>query len=179
MLIMVAVADEFLGVVNGVRVELAETVEPWGLGADALAVPVGNVLGALGTSLATAFTHARLALTRVDLPAIHSAAPIVLGPSEPPYGAVRFLVLLSPHDSADGEVDAGSIATATRAAVLAAAQAGATGLALPLPGTGALRIAGETAAAARCPPSSRRCGRRAWRRCGGSCCSTARTRRRR
>ncbi|MFI9006462.1 P-loop NTPase fold protein [Actinosynnema sp. NPDC053489] len=153
-----------LGVVDGVSVAVCVTDAPWALEVDALVVSVGGSLGQLGLELAQRFPAFATAVRRLDLSRIPSSRPRVLEPGEP--GPLRFVVLASPHDDRGG-VDGDAVGSATRAAVLAAARAGAAGVGVPLLATGVLGLPLEDVAAIAVPAVAealRTSGRRGLRR---------------
>ncbi|MEV1116747.1 P-loop NTPase fold protein [Actinosynnema sp. NPDC049800] len=133
---------------DGVLVEVAATDDPWDLGVDALVVSVGGSFGELGAGLAQRFPSFAEMIEGLDLSRIPSSRPRVVEPAD--LGSVRFVVLASPH-GADGGVSEDSVAGATGAAVLAAARAGATGVAIPLLATGVLGLDLEDVAAVAVP----------------------------
>lgn len=137
-----------LGAFNGVAVAVAVTPQPWTLDVDALVVSVGQVLGNLGVALARQFPAFERALQPVQLARIRSAQPTTIEPGG--LGRLSFVVLASPHGDV-GDVSLESVRVATRAAILSAARAGATSVAVPLLGTGALELPPHEVAAVAVP----------------------------
>lgn len=120
------------------------TDTPWALEVDALVVSVGGSFGELGAELARRFPSFSREVQGLDLSRIPASRPRIVEPGD--LGSLRFVVLASPHGD-DGEVSEDAVAVATKAAVHAAARAGATGVALPLLATGVLGLPQEDVAA--------------------------------
>ncbi|MFE9746023.1 hypothetical protein ACFYOT_14040 [Saccharothrix saharensis] len=120
------------------------TDTPWALEVDALVVSVGGSFGELGAEPARRFPSFAREVRGLDLSRIPSSRPRTVEPGD--LGPLRFVVLASPHGD-DGEVSEEAVAVATKAAVHAAARAGAAGVALPLLATGVLGLAQEDVAA--------------------------------
>ncbi|MBB5858151.1 P-loop NTPase fold protein [Amycolatopsis umgeniensis] len=135
-----------LQTVDGVSYAVALTEQPWDLPVDALAISVGALYGGVGDAMKEKFPRA--AWRKVDLSSITTAEPVVLDLSAHTGGRrLRLAVLATPHDKYnDPTPDA--ITTATTAAIITAASAGVSAIALPLFATGRLGLQASISARA-------------------------------
>ncbi|WIX91274.1 P-loop NTPase fold protein [Amycolatopsis sp. DG1A-15b] len=133
---------------DGVSYTVALTNRPWELPVDALAVSVGAGFGQLAAAVQEVYPDADWA--SIDLGRVTPDVPALLELSGPGRGAqLRWAVLATPHaPDQRNSATAEAVATAAKAAIFAAAEAGARSIALPLFATGQLGMAAPMAAEA-------------------------------
>lgn len=135
-----------LRTVDGVSYGVVLTNRPWDLPVDALAASVGAGFGQLAAALLEVFPDADW--DAVSLNTVTPDQPALLDLSAQNAGRqLRLAVLATPHaPDQRNSATPGAVATASEAAILAAAGAGATSVALPLFATGQLGMASRIAA---------------------------------
>ncbi|MET8853352.1 P-loop NTPase fold protein [Amycolatopsis sp. NPDC004625] len=135
-----------LSTADGVSYGVALINRPWELPVEALAVSVGAGFGQLASAVEAEFPDAEW--NSIALGEITPEAPALLYLGEHGDGLrVRWAVLATPHSPDElNSVTTKAIATASKAAILAAAEAGATSVALPLFATGQLGMNARTSA---------------------------------
>lgn len=144
-----AAEESLLGMVGDVRCSVARTSKPWDLEIDAIVVSVGGSLGGLGEALRDQFPRAAWSWIRFD--SISPKRPALMELPPKANQRLQLAVLATPHDSNTFRPTPSSIATATAAAIDAAATAGVAALGMPLLATGALGAPAKVAAAAAVP----------------------------
>ncbi|MGW4056883.1 P-loop NTPase fold protein [Amycolatopsis sp. NPDC004747] len=127
-----------LRTVDGVSYGVALTNRPWELPVDALVVSVGGGFGQVAAAVEEQFPDP--GWDSIDLNQVKPGEPAVLDLSSHSGGhQLRMAVLATPHASDERQsATPQAIATAAREAIFAAADAGATSVALPLFATGQL-----------------------------------------
>ena len=135
-------ATEHIGTVGRIEVHVSATSEPWALDIDSILVSVAaSGFGELGNALARQFPRIPRDL---DLSAVTSSTPRVL-PVADHVGSstsLRWLVLVNVRENArgaaEGQPTLDALRRAVRSGLVAAAEAGATRIGLPLLGTGVI-----------------------------------------
>lgn len=134
-------------VVAGIRCEITRTERPWELPIDAIVVSVGASLGSLGIALQEEFPSS--GWRSIPFRTITPERPQVMKLAPPADGnsSLRLAVLTTSHEKGLN-VTMDSIRMATGAALVAAGNAGATSIGLPLLATGVLGFPRDQAARA-------------------------------
>ncbi|MCT2583234.1 KAP family NTPase [Actinophytocola gossypii] len=114
---------------------------PWLYPMDAIVVSTGSVLGNLGEAVREVYPEA--GWHSVDLDRVAPDRPVLLplpASRVEPGAGLSLAVLVTPHEQSEGAPTLKAIASATRAAVIAARRDGARTLGMPLLATGVLGL---------------------------------------